>query len=178
MLKFLALAATAIVVLVAAVLIYAATRPDTFRVERAADIQAPPAEIFAILSDFRRSAEWSPYEQRDPDMRRTYSGAPSGKGAIYEWDGDPNVGAGRIEITDSAPPDKLMLRLDMTRPMMVNNVVEYTLEPNGSATRVTWAMHGPVPFPAKVMHVFVDVDRMVGQDFEQGLANLKAVAEK
>ena len=178
MLKFLAIAAGVIAVLVVGVLAYAATKPDVFRVQRALDISAPPEKIFSILSDLRRSTEWSPYEKKDPDMKRAYSGAPAGKGAIYEWDGDKNVGAGRIEIADVAPPNKVTLKLDMVRPFMVSNIVDYRMEPSGAATRVTWDMHGPMPYMAKVMSTFVDMDKMVGKDFEEGLASLKTVAEK
>jgi uncharacterized protein YndB with AHSA1/START domain len=178
MLRILAIVAGIAAVIVAAVLVFAATKPDTFRVQRALDIKAPPDKLYGILTDLRRSVEWSPYEKKDPSMKRAYGGAPVGKGATYEWDGDRNVGAGRIEIADASPPKKVMLKLDMTRPFMASNVVEYTLEPRGEATRVTWSMQGPMPYPAKVVSVVVDMDKMVGSDFEVGLANLKAYAEK
>jgi hypothetical protein len=111
-------------------------------------------------------------------MKRTLSGAPSGKGAVYEWDGDKNVGSGRLAIADSSPPSKVTLDLDMLTPMRAHNIVEFTLEPKGDSTTVTWAMNGHVPYIAKIVHVFLNVDRMVGQDFETGLGNLKAIAEK
>jgi uncharacterized protein YndB with AHSA1/START domain len=161
-----------------AILAYAATRPDTFRVQRALDIKAPPEKLYGILTDLRQSTQWSPYEKKDPDMKRTYGGAPTGKGATYEWDGDRNVGAGRIEIADVAPSKKVTLKLDMLRPFAASNVVDYTLEPKGDTTRVTWSMQGAMPYPAKVMSVIVDMDKMVGGDFEVGLANLKAYAER
>jgi len=167
-----------LVVSVAAVLAYAATKPDTFRIQRATSIKAPSDKVFALLSDFQRWGAWSPYETKDPDMKRTYSGAAKGKGAVYEWDGDKNVGKGRIEITDASPPSKVTLNLDMIKPFEAHNIVEFTLEPKGDATTVTWAMNGHTPFIAKVVHVFVDMDRMVGRDFETGLANLKALAER
>jgi uncharacterized protein YndB with AHSA1/START domain len=167
----------AIVVLVAAVLISAAMQPDTFRIQRSASIQAPPERIFAVLNDFQQSPSWSPYEKKDPAMRRAFSGAPVGKGSVYEFDGNKDVGAGRIEIIESLPPTKVTLQLDMLKPFKARNVVEYTLEPRGDATEVTWAMHGPAPFLSKVMCLFVDMDKMVGTDFEVGLANLKAVTE-
>jgi hypothetical protein len=160
------------------VLTYAATKPDVFRVQRALEINAPPEKIYSVLIDLRRSIEWSPYEKKDPGMKRTYSGPAAGKGAVYEWDGDKNVGAGRIEIADTSPPNKVTLKLDMVRPFMANNIIEYTMAPNGDATKVTWAMHGRTPYLAKVMHVFIDVDQMVGKDFEEGLASLKAVVER
>ena len=178
MLKAIAVVVALVAVFAGAVLAYAATKPDVFRVQRALDISAPPEKIYSILIDVRRSAEWSPYEKKDPDMKRSYSGAASGKGMIYEWDGDKNVGAGRIEIVEATPPNKITLKLDMLRPFNASNMVDYRIEPNGNATRVSWDMQGPMPFPAKVMSVFVDMDKMVGKDFEQGLADLKTVAER
>ncbi|MEX2127082.1 MAG: SRPBCC family protein [Xanthobacteraceae bacterium] len=178
MLKTLAVIAGVVAILIAGVLAYAATKPDTFRVQRALDISAPPEKIYSILSDMRRSIEWSPYEKKDPGMKRAFSGPAAGKGAVYEWDGDKNVGAGRIEIVDVAPPNKVTLTLNMVRPFMVNNIVDYRMEPNGGTTRVTWEMHGPMPYMTKVMSTFVDMDKMVGKDFEEGLVSLKSVAEK
>jgi uncharacterized protein YndB with AHSA1/START domain len=167
-----------IAVPLAVVLALAATKPDTFRVERATAIKAPPEKIFPLINDFRSWEAWSPYEKKDPNMKRTLSGAAAGKGAVYEWDGDGNVGAGRMEITESSPSSKLELNLDMLKPLAAHNVVEFTLEPEGDATTVTWAMKGEAPYFAKVIHVFLDMDTMVGSDFEVGLANLKALAEK
>jgi uncharacterized protein YndB with AHSA1/START domain len=178
-LKFLGVALAVAVVAVAGLVGYAAaTQPDSFRVSRSLNIAAPPEEIYSVLSDFRRSGEWSPYEKLDPDMKRTLSGAPAGKGAVYEWDGDSNAGAGRMEIAEAVPGQSLTLRLDFRRPFEATNTVEYKLEPNGTATRVSWDMHGPMPFISKVMCVFVDLDKMIGKDFEAGLANLKALVER
>lgn len=170
--------AVIVVVLLAAVLVFAATKPDTFRVQRVTSIKAPPEKIFPYLSDLRSFATWSPYEKKDPAMQRTFSGPASGKGAVYEWDGDKNVGKGRMEIADTAPPSRVAIKLDFVRPFEAHNIVEFTLAPKGDSTDVTWAMQGPVPYVAKIMHVFVDMDSMVGKDFEAGLASLKAVAEK
>jgi uncharacterized protein YndB with AHSA1/START domain len=178
MLKIIGIIVGLAVVVALGVFAYAATKPDTFRVQRALDIKAPPEKLYEILTDLRRSVEWSPYEKKDPDMKRAYRGAPSGKGAAYEWDGDRNVGAGRIEIADVSPAKKVVLKLDMMRPFATSNMVEYTLEPKGDATTVTWSMQGPMPYPAKLMSVLIDMDKMVGSDFETGLANLKAYAEK
>lgn len=160
------------------VLAVAATKPDTFRVQRSATIKAPPEKIFPMINDFRSWAAWSPYEHKDPAMKRTYGSTTSGKGAVYEWDGDKNVGSGRITITDASPPSKVMIDLDMIKPFAASNKVEFTLVPNGDATAVTWEMQGGVPYFAKIIHVFFDMDKMVGGDFEQGLASLKASAEK
>ena len=170
--------AIAVVVLVAALLVFAATRPDTFRVERTATIKATPEKIFPFLNDFRKGEAWSPYEKKDPTMKRTYSGAASGKGSVYEFEGNREVGTGRLEIIDSVPPSKVMISLDMRRPFEGHNIIEYTLEPSGDSTNFTWAIHGPVSYPGKVMSIFVSMDKMIGKDFEAGIANLKAVAEK
>jgi uncharacterized protein YndB with AHSA1/START domain len=164
-------------VLVAGVLLFAATRPDVFRVERAASIKAPPEKIFAVINDFERWAAWSPYEKKDPAMKRTRSGPASGKGAVYAWDGNNEVGAGRMEITDAAAPSRVAINLDFTRPFEAHNAVEFTLDVKGGETKVTWAMRGQVPYFAKIIHVFFDMDKMVGRDFEAGLANLKAISE-
>jgi uncharacterized protein YndB with AHSA1/START domain len=169
----------AIVVAVAttAVLIFAATKPDTFRVERSASIKAPPEKVFALINDYRNWGSWSPWEKMDPEMKRTFSGSTSGKGAVYEWDGNSDVGKGRMEILDTSPPSKVVLKLDFDNPMEAHNTVEFTLAGKGDTTEVTWAMYGPNPFMGKVMHVLFNMDRMIGKQFETGLANMKAVAE-
>ena len=120
--------ASAVGVLVAAFLIYAATRPDTFRVQRTTTIKAPPEKIFPLINDFQRWGAWSPYEKKDPTMKRTLSGAATGKGAVYEWDGNKDVGKGRMEITESAPPSQVTLQLDFIRPFAAHNIVDFTLE--------------------------------------------------
>jgi uncharacterized protein YndB with AHSA1/START domain len=160
------------------VLAVAATKPDTFRVVRSTAIKAPPEKIFPLINDFRQWSAWSPYEHKDPAMKKIYSGAAIGRGAVYEWNGDKNVGSGRITITDAVPPSKVMIDLDMITPFAASNKVEFTLVPNGGSTAVTWEMEGGVPYFAKIIHVFLDMDQMVGKDFEAGLANLKASAEK
>ncbi|MGH6946523.1 MAG: SRPBCC family protein [Kiloniellales bacterium] len=179
MVKTISIAGVALlVVFVAAVLVFAATKPDTFRVQRATSIAAPPEKIFALINDFDNWGSWSPYEKKDPAMKRALSGAEAGKGSVYEWEGDNNVGKGRMEITESSPPSKVALKLDFVKPFEAHNMVEFTLVPEGEATNVTWDMHGPAPFVSKVMQVFVDMDSMVGKDFEAGLANLKTLAEQ
>lgn len=167
-----------IVVLIAALLVYAATKPDVFRVQRSIGIKAPAAAIFPLLNDFQKWGAWSPYEKLDPGMKRIYSGESNGKGAVYEWNGNSRAGEGRMEIVDTSPPSRVSLSLDFTRPFEAHNVVDFTLEPAGDTTNVTWAMHGPSPYVAKVMQLFFNMDHMVGKDFETGLANLKAIAEK
>jgi len=173
--------AIALTIAIAAALIYAATQPETFRVIRSTLISAPPEKIFPLINDLHAQSTWSPFE-KDPNMKRTHSGAPSGKGAIYEWDGNRNVGAGRIAITDSVPPSRVSLSLDMSRPFEARNIVDFILEPKSSATQVTctqvtWAMQGRQHFMVKVMSLFISCDKMVGGQFEEGLAKLKALVE-
>jgi uncharacterized protein YndB with AHSA1/START domain len=170
--------AVSVAVLLAGLLGFAATRPDTLRVERAASINAPPGKVFALINDLHSWSAWSPYEKKDPAMKRTFSGAASGKGAAYAWEGNREIGMGRMEITDTSPPSLVRIKLDFMKPFEAHNDVDFTLEARGDSTNVTWAMHGPMPFMSKLMSVFVSMDRMIGNDFEIGLANLKAVAEK
>jgi uncharacterized protein YndB with AHSA1/START domain len=179
-----AMIATILIVIalaVAAVLVYAASKPDTFMVRRSASIAAPPEKIFPMIDDLRAQSAWSPFE-KDPNMKRTHSGAPRGKGAVYAWDGNRQVGAGRIAITESVPSSKVVLLLEMSRPFKAHNTVEFTLDrigagTNVTGTKVTWAMQGRQPYMAKVMGLFVDCDKMCGGLFEEGLAKLKALAE-
>jgi uncharacterized protein YndB with AHSA1/START domain len=175
--KIVSFAGIALVVLIAGVLVVVATRPDTFRVQRSTDIKAPPERIFALINDFDRWSAWSPYEKKDPAMKRTRGGAAAGKGAVYAWEGNKDVGMGRMEIADAAPPTKITIKLDFTKPFEAHNIVEFTMVPAGDATRVTWAMHGPQPYIGKLVGLFLNMDRMVGRDFEAGLANLKTAAE-
>jgi uncharacterized protein YndB with AHSA1/START domain len=169
--------AMVVLVLVAAVLLFAATKPDTFRVQRAASIKAPPERIFPLINDFQRWAAWSPWEKKDPAMKRTLGLKTSGTGAAYTWEGNGEVGKGRMEITASSPPSQLTIQLDFERPFETRNSVEFTLAPEGEATSVTWAMEGRTPYFAKIIHLFFDMDSMVGKAFEAGLASLKAIAE-
>jgi len=175
MLKIVALV---VVVLIAGVLIAAATKPDTFRVQRATSIKAPPEKIFALINDFHSWGSWSPYERLDPTMKRTYTGRANGKGSVYEWEGNRNVGKGRVEITDTTPPSNVTIKLDMVKPFEAHNIVEFTLEAKGNSTNAKWAMDGQNSYMAKVMSLLFSMDSMVGGQFEEGLANLKTVAEK
>ncbi|MGE0225680.1 MAG: SRPBCC family protein [Acetobacteraceae bacterium] len=167
----------AIAVLVAVILVYAATRPDNFRVERGAVIEAPPEEIFARLEDLHQWAAWSPWEKKDPAMQRTHSGAARGTGAVYAWDGNDDVGQGSMEIIETVPPSRLVIRLDFIKPFEAHNIVEFALQPQGGATNVVWSIHGPSPYLSKLMGLFFDMDAMIGKDFEEGLASLKSLAE-
>ncbi|MDQ8036798.1 MAG: SRPBCC family protein [Pedobacter sp.] len=163
-------------VLVAAILLFAATRPDTFRVERKTVIAASPERIQAEISNFQRWKVWSPYEKKDPAMKRSYSGPESGVGAKYAWEGDSNVGSGSMEVI-SATPQEVRIKLDFLVPFEAHNTAIFTLAPQSNGTEVTWAMEGPVPYFAKIIHLFFNMDKMVGTDFEAGLADLKIVTE-
>jgi len=176
--KILAIVGAVFVVAIAAILIYAATKPDSFRVQRTATMNAPAEKIFPYIDGLKRWTEWSPYEGRDPAMKRTYSGAESGKGAVYEWDGNDNVGKGRMEIVDSTPPHRVVIKLDFLKPFEGHNMAELTVEPKGGQTIVTWAMYGPSTFMTKLFGTFMDMDDMIGRDFAAGLAKLKTVVEK
>ena len=167
-----------VVVAVGVVLIVAATRPDTFGLSRSAVINAPAGKIFPHINDFHNWAAWSPFEKLDRAMKKTFSGEPSGVGAIYEWQGNSKAGAGRMEITESSSPSKIVIKIDFLKPFENHNIVEFTLASQGESTGVTWSMHGPVPFVAKIFHLLLDMDKLIGKDFAEGLANLKAITEK
>jgi carbon monoxide dehydrogenase subunit G len=167
-----------IAVLIAGVLILAATKPDTFKFERKANIKAPPEKIFIFLNDYKQWGAWSPWEKKDPAMKRNFGATTVGKGATYAWEGNKDVGTGNMEITESVPSSKLTVKLNFEKPFKANNIVNFTLVPAGGGTDVTWSMEGQCNFMSKIMQVFVSMDKMVGPDFEAGLANLKAAAEK
>lgn len=167
-----------LVVLIAGVMVFASTKPDTFSVQRSTTIKAPPEKIFAVVNDFQRWTEWSPWEKLDPAMKRTLGGPANGKGATYAWEGNSKAGQGRMEIIESVPSSKVGIQLDFIKPFEANNVAEFTMTPQGDATQVNWVMRGPTPFVSKLMQVFVDLDTMIGKDFEEGLANLKALTER
>lgn len=169
--------AIAVAAALAAVLGFAATKPSEFRIQRSARINASPAAIFHKISNFHNWSAWSPWEKMDPQMKRTFSGCWSGKGAVYEWDGNKKVGQGRMEISDSSPPDHLAIKLDFLKPFEAHNTTEFRLDPSGDATDVTWAMSGHRPYTMKLMGLFMSMDKMIGKDFEKGLASLKALAE-
>lgn len=167
-----------LVAVIGALLVVATMQPDTFRVQREATIQAPPDKVFAFVNDFRQWPAWSPWEKLDPAMTRTLGGPPGGLGATYGWKGNKEVGQGRMEIIESAPPGKLTIKLDFLEPFEAHDTADFSFEARDGGTRVTWAMHGPSPFVSKVMGLFVSMDKMIGKDFETGLANLKAAAER
>jgi uncharacterized protein YndB with AHSA1/START domain len=169
--------AVLIVVLIAGILIFAATKPNQLQIQRTIRIAAPPETIFALIDDFHRWPLWAPQDHEDPTMRRTYAGSPSGLGAISEWQGAGSTGQGRMQIVASDPPRTLTVQVDFAKPFTAHNINEFTLVPVGAATEITWRMHGTNPPIAKLMSVFISMDRMMGKHFESGLANLKAAAE-
>jgi uncharacterized protein YndB with AHSA1/START domain len=175
MLKTLAIV---LIVALVALLAYAATRPDSFRVQRETLIKAPADRVFALLNDFKQWPQWSPWEKLDPAMTRTHSGAANGVGAAYAWQGNKKVGEGAMEITQATPPKALTIKLDFIKPFEGHNITEFTIEPQGDQVKLRWDMHGPSTFITKLMGVFFSMDKMIGKDFEAGLANLKAAAER
>lgn len=151
--------------LIGLLLVYAATRPDGFRIERSAHIQAPPEKVFAFIDDFRRWTAWSPWENIDPALK-------------YAWEGNRNVGSGRMEITESTPASKILIKLDFIKPFEGHNIAEFTLVPGAQGgTALTWAMYGPSPYISRLMGIFMSMDRKIGGQFEQGLAKLKKSSE-
>nr|HET7858124.1 SRPBCC family protein [Caldimonas sp.] len=170
--------AIVVVIAVVVVLALAAMRPGSFAVQRSAEMRAPAGAIYPLIADFREWPRWSPWERLDPGMKRTLSGAESGTGAVYAWEGSSKVGAGRMEIRDVAPPSKVVIQLDFIKPFEGHNVTEFALVPKGDATDVQWTMRGPATFVMKLMGLFMNMDRMIGRDFERGLANLKSTVEQ
>ena len=175
---YIVVVAIILAIVIAAILVLAATKPKTLRVQRAIGIKARAEEIFPLISDFHQWLKWSPYEEKDPAMKRTYGGADSGTGAIYAWDGEKNVGSGRMEILEAAAPSKIVIKLDFFKPFEGHNTAEFTMLPQGDGTHVTWVMHGPANFMSRLIQVFMNLDRMIGRDFEAGLAKLKTITEK
>ncbi len=158
---------------IAVVLVYATTKPNSFQIERSTVVNAPTEKVFPYVNNLQLWRTWSPYEKMDPDMNVKMSGPESGVDASQEWDGK-KMGAGSLTITKSEPYSLVSMNLDMLRPFKCSNVVDFILEPQGdNATKITWAMRGESPYLAKVMSLFIDVDKMTGQQFEEGLENLK-----
>lgn len=166
-----------LIAIVVGILAYAAGQPDSFRIERSVTIDAPPATVFPLINDYRGWALWSPWEKKDPAMRRQYRGADTGVGAEYEWSGNGAVGAGRMEIIQSVRDAKVTVDLQFTEPFAAHNTAEFILAPVGDGTSVTWVMSGPSPFLSRLIGLFVSMEDVVGADFESGLAALKAAAE-
>lgn len=158
--------------------LYVATRPGAFRIERSLTIDAPPSKLFALINDFHEWAHWSPWEKMDPSMKKTFEGPASGKGAVYRWSGDDKVGQGVMTIQEAVADKRLEVELAFLKPFQATNRAIFTLEPDGSGTKVTWAMEGVRNFPMKAFSVFADMDKLVGADFEKGLQAMKDTAAK
>ena len=173
----------AIVLVITAIVLFADTKPNVIQVTRSITIQAPAEKIFPLIDDFHHWPGWAPQDKEDPTMKRLYSGEESGAGAISDWQGTGNAGKGRMTITESAAPNKVVIKVDFVRPFVAHNVNEFVLEPAteptepGTSTKVTWTMRGPNMFFMKLLGVFVNMDRMLGKHFEAGLQNLKIVSE-
>lgn len=178
MLKTLLIAIGVVVAAVAALVAYAAaTQPNEFRVQRSLVIKAPPEKIFPLISDYKAWGAWSPWEHKDPNMKRTYSEPASGQGARYAWDGNKEIGSGEMVMSEVTAPSKLKLDMHFKTPFEAKNKAEFTLVPDAGGTNVTWAMYGPAPLMNKVMCLFFNMDKMVGGEFEKGLAAMKTKAE-
>ncbi|MEO5616872.1 MAG: SRPBCC family protein [Candidatus Eisenbacteria bacterium] len=165
-----------LVVIVLAVM-FIATRPATYRVERSTTILAPAEVVYPLLVDFHQWEGWSPWEKLDPAMKRDFGGAPSGTGATYQWQGNSDVGEGRMTITEAEPPTRVGILLEFLKPFEATSTSVFTLTPDGEGTKVTWTMDGNHNFMAKAMTSFMSMDKMIGGDFEKGLASMKALAE-
>jgi hypothetical protein len=167
----------AVAVIVVVLVIVVATRPSEFRVERTAVISAPAPAVFAHVNDFHRWGAWNPWAKLDPAMKQAYEGAPAGAGAIYTWAGNYEVGEGRMTLTESRPSDLIRIQLDFVKPFKATNTAEFTFKPEGNQTAVTWSMVGRNNVMAKAVHLFMNIDKMVGGQFEKGLAQMKSVVE-
>jgi hypothetical protein len=167
----------ALAVIIVAFVIVVALQPKEFRVARSATMSAPPSAVFAQVNDFHKWQPWNPWGKIDPAMKQTYEGAPAGVGAIYTWVGNNEVGEGRMTITESRPSELIGVKLEFFKPFAATNTAEFTFKPEGNQTAVTWSMFGEKNFMAKAIHLFISMDKMIGGQFEKGLADMKAVAE-
>jgi hypothetical protein len=163
--------------LVGLLVLIVALRPSEFRVARTANVSAPPSAVFQQVNDFHNWEAWNPWGKIDPAMKKTYEGAPAGVGAVYTWVGNGQVGEGRMTITESRPSDFIRIKLEFFKPFRGTNTAEFTFEPEGDQTAVTWAMTGKLAFVPKIFHLFMNMDKMIGSQFEKGLADMKAVVE-
>ena len=167
-----------IAVVLVLLVVFIASRPSQFTVTRSATMSAPPSAIYPLVNDFHEWTKWSPWEHRDPNLKRTYEGPAAGTGAVYKWLGDRNVGEGMMRITESRPGELIRIHLEFIKPFKAINTTEFAFQPNGGQTNVVWTMNGNNNFLAKTMSLFMNMDKMIGGDFEKGLADMKAVAEK
>jgi hypothetical protein len=166
----------AVAVVFGIVALIASTKPDEWTIQRLGGIPGEPAKVFSYIDDLHKFIEWSPWAKLDPNMKLTYGGPTSGSGASFSWEGNSKVGVGKMTITESRPHDLVRCQLDFYKPMSCTNTHEFVLKPEGSQTIVTWSAKGKAPFFFKICMVFVSCDTMMGDNFERGLLNLKAVA--
>jgi hypothetical protein len=166
-----------LLIVIVLLVVFIALQPSTYRVERSATINAPAPVVFAQVNDFHKWNAWSPWAKLDPAMKQTYEGAPAGTGAVYTWAGNSEVGEGHMTIADSHPSDLIKIKLEFLKPFAANSDTTFTFQPEGNQTRVTWNMVGDKNFIAKAFHLVMNIDKMVGGDFEKGLAQLKSVSE-
>jgi uncharacterized protein YndB with AHSA1/START domain len=169
------LAILAVVIL--AILFLASRKPNEFRVTRSGTISAPPSAVFPHIADFHNWEAWSPWAKMDPNAKNSFEGAAAGPGAMFSWSGNSKVGAGKMTILETRPSELVKIKLEFLRPMKCTNTAEFTLQPLGNQTTVIWNMYGPNSLFGKVFSLFVDCDKMVGRDFEAGLANMKEIVE-
>jgi carbon monoxide dehydrogenase subunit G len=165
-------------VLIVVFVVLVAIKPNTFRIQRSIDIKASPDKVFALISDFHNWTLWAPQDKEDSTMKRSYGGSAKGEGAISEWNSSGSAGKGRMFITESKPPNRITINVDFARPFETHNVNEFTLEPAGDSTKVTWTMQGTNLLIMKMMGIFVNMDGVMGKHFDAGLNNLKALAEQ
>lgn len=156
---------------------YATTQPDAFRIERSLTIKAPPAAVFPLVNDFHAWSDWSPWANRDPGMRESFSGAASGLGAVYAWSGNRDVGSGRMEIIDMTPPSTVRIRVQFFEPLATTNIAVFSFAADEQYTHVTWMLEGPMPYVSRLISVFWSMDAMIGPDLDAGLRRLKTLAE-
>jgi uncharacterized protein YndB with AHSA1/START domain len=167
-----------VAVLIVVFVVIVAMRPSHFSISRSATMAAPPEAVFAQVNDFRKWAAWSPWEKKDPAMKRTYEGPPAGIGSVYRWVGNKEVGEGGMTITESRPSELIRIKLEFLKPMRATHTAEFTFKPQGDRTNVTWTMSGEHNFMGKAFCMFMNMDKLVGPDFEKGLAGMKAVTER
>ena len=167
----------AIAAIIVVLVIIVAMQPAEFRIERAVTMSAPPAAVFAQVNDFHNWQAWSPWAKMDPAMQQIYEGAAAGTGAIYSWVGNKKVGQGRMTILNSRPAELVRIKLEFLKPFKATNTAEFTFAPQGNQTLTTWSMTGRKNFVFKAFHMLMNMDKLVGTDFEKGLAQMKAIAE-
>ena len=165
----------AVIIVLFAIIV--ALQPSDFRVTRSAMMSAPAPAVFAQVNDFHKWEAWNPWGKIDPAMKQTYEGAPTGIGAVYTWIGNKEVGEGRMTIIESRPSDLIRVKLEFFKPFSGNSLAEFNFKPEGNQTVVTWSMTGQNNFMAKAIHLFMNMDKMIGGQFEKGLAEMKSVAE-